>query len=84
MINLSQFTTVFPHVTVTGSDAQDGLIISGRSGGLNYFRVSLSPAALTGNRNITIPNVDGAVVTTGDVGTVSDAMIGSVESSLEE
>lgn len=80
MINLSQFTTIWPSVTVTSSSVQDGFIVTGRAGGLSSFRISLVPAQLSDNRTITFPDVTGTVITSGDSETVTDAMLSVITS----
>jgi hypothetical protein len=54
---------------------QDGIIIQGRAGGTGSFDVSLTTATLSADRTLTLPNVTGTVVTTGDTGTVTGTMI---------
>lgn len=54
---------------------QDGIIIQGRAGGTGSFDVSLTTATLSADRTLTLPNVTGTVVTTGDTGTVTATMI---------
>jgi hypothetical protein len=54
---------------------QDGVLISGRAGGTSGFSVTLTPGTLTASRTLTLPNVTGTVVTTGDTGTVTGTMI---------
>ncbi|MBI4239537.1 hypothetical protein HY620_00935 [Candidatus Uhrbacteria bacterium] len=61
--------------TTTGTDDQFNLYVT--PGGAGRFAGSLTPADLTANRTWTLPNVDGNVVTTGDTGTVTSAMIGA-------
>lgn len=54
---------------------QDGVLISGRAGGTSSFNLILTPATLSANQTLTLPNVTGTVVTTGDTGSVTSAMI---------
>jgi len=54
---------------------QDGVLLRGRAGGTSGFTAELVPATLSASRTITLPNVTGTVVTTGDSGTVTSAMI---------
>jgi hypothetical protein len=54
---------------------QDGIALRGRSGGTSSFLVDISPETLTASRTLTIPNVNGTFVTTGDTGTVSEQML---------
>jgi hypothetical protein len=54
---------------------QDGIIVTGRAGGTGSFDVILTPATLSADQTLTLPNVTGTVVTTGDTGSVTSAMI---------
>lgn len=49
----------------TGTSTQDGVIVAGRAGGSNSYRVTLTPTTLTGNQTLTLPNATGTVATTG-------------------
>lgn len=69
----------------TGTAAQDGIILTGRAGGTNTYRVTFTPATLTGNQTITFPNATGTVGLLGTaqtwtaVQTLTDpALIGTV------
>lgn len=59
----------------TAVATEDGLIIKGREGGSSGYRVTLRPAALSGNRELQVPDRDGVLITSDDVGTVSAAMV---------
>lgn len=45
----------------TATTAQDGIILTGRAGGTNTYRITFTPDTLTGNRTITFPNATGTV-----------------------
>jgi hypothetical protein len=67
--------------TFTGSQViqaaatQDSVTIAGRAGGTSSYGVTITPTTLTASRTLTVPNVDGIVVTTGDTGSVNSTMI---------
>ena len=62
-------------LTARPAATQDSVIIAGRAGGTSSFGVTITPTTLTASRTITLPNVTGTVVTTGDTGTVTSTMI---------
>jgi hypothetical protein len=62
-------------LTTRAAATQDGIIFSGRAGGTTTLAVTLIPATLTSSRTLTLPDVTGTIVTTGDTGTVTSAMI---------
>ena len=59
----------------TATSTQDGIILAGRAGGTTSLRVTLQPGTLTASRTLTLPDVAGTVVTTGDTGTVTNTML---------
>jgi hypothetical protein len=59
----------------TATSTQDGIILAGRAGGTTSLRVTIQPGTLTTSRTLTLPDVTGTVVTTGDTGTVTSNMI---------
>jgi hypothetical protein len=59
----------------TATSTQDGIILAGRAGGATSLRVTLQPGTLTANRTLTLPDAAGTVVTTGDTGSVTSAML---------
>jgi len=61
----------------TGSTTEDGIILQGRAGGTNTYRVTVVPGTLTANRTLTLPNTTGTVITSNDSGTVTGSMIAS-------
>lgn len=54
---------------------QDGILLRGRAGGTSGYTVELIPTTLTASRTLTAPDVSGTLVTTGDTGTITSAMI---------
>ena len=59
----------------TGTAANDGILLQGRAGGTSTFRSTLIPGTLTASRTLTLPDVTGTVITTGDTGTVTGTML---------
>jgi hypothetical protein len=55
--------------------ATDGILVRGSASGTQGYTVELAPAALSGSRTLTAPNASGTIITTGDTGTVTSAMI---------
>jgi len=55
----------------------DGIRVKGRLGGASSHTVEIVTTTLTGSRTLTLPDVSGTVVTTGDSGSVTSAMIAS-------
>lgn len=55
--------------------AQDGVLLRGRAGGTSNYVAEVVPTTLTASRVLTLPDVTGTVVTTGDTGTVTGTMI---------
>jgi len=62
-------------LTVQAASTQDSVKIAGRAGGSNSYGVTLTPATLSASRTLTLPNVDGTAITTGDTGSVTGTMI---------
>lgn len=54
---------------------RDGIVLQGRAGGTSSYAVTLTPTTLSASRTLTLPDVAGTVVTTGDTGTVTSTMI---------
>jgi hypothetical protein len=61
-------------LTTRVAATQDGVAITGRAGGTGTYSVTLTPATLSANRTITLPDVAGTVVTTGSSLTSSDLL----------
>lgn len=78
-VNIFQNTT---GQTFRTGATQDAILLRGRPGGTGSYSVELVPAALSASRVLTIPNVSGALVTTGDSATVTNNMLaGSISDS---
>ena len=54
---------------------QDAVLLRGRAGGTTSLNVELVPTTLTASRTLTLPDVSGTVITSGDTGTVTGTMI---------
>jgi hypothetical protein len=50
---------------------QDGIQLAGRAGGTGSATVKLIPTTLTANRTLTLPNVDGTAITTGNLSSIT-------------
>jgi hypothetical protein len=61
--------------TIRAAASQDGILLSGRAGGTNNYTVQIVPATLSASRVLSLPNVSGTVITSGDTGTVTDTML---------
>jgi len=59
----------------TATSSQDGIVVRGRAGGTTNLRVTLIPGTLSSSRTLTLPDVTGTVITDGDTGTVTNAML---------
>jgi len=57
------------------ASTQDGIVLTGRGGGTGSFSVTIVPETLTANRTLTLRNLDGDIVTTGDTATVTNTML---------
>ena len=69
-------------VTNVGATTTNDIVLNGSNlvfeGAIeNAFETSLTVVEPTGDRTITLPNISGTVITTGDTGTVSTTMIAS-------
>jgi hypothetical protein len=60
---------------------QDAVVLAGRAGGTSSFAVTLTPTTLASNTTLTLPNVTGTVITTGDTATVTNTMLSTVATS---
>jgi hypothetical protein len=54
--------------TVRAATSQDGVRLEGRSGGTGNYYTTLVPTTLTGFRQLNLPDKDGLVATTADIG----------------
>lgn len=61
--------------TFRNAATQDGIILAGRAGGTTSLAVTLIPGTLTLSRTLTLPDVSGTVVTTGDSGSITNTMV---------
>jgi hypothetical protein len=61
--------------TVRAAATQDGVALAGRAGGTSSYEVTLTPTTLSADRILTLPDIAGTVVTTGDSGSVTSTMI---------
>lgn len=50
------------NLNASNTAIEDGIIVSGRSGGTSSYRVSIVPTTLTASRTVTLPDSTGAVV----------------------
>ena len=67
---------------IRAASTQDGIQLAGRAGGTTSLSSKFIPATLTANRTLTLPDVTGTLVTTGDTGTVTNTMLaGSIATS---
>jgi hypothetical protein len=71
----TSLTTTGGGVLARAAATQDGVEIRGRAGGTGNWEVILTPATLSADQTLTLPNTTGTVVTTGDTGTVTSTMI---------
>lgn len=58
-------------VTARASAGQDGVALAGRAGGSSSYEVTLTPTTLTADRTLTLPNVSGTVITTGNLSAIT-------------
>jgi hypothetical protein len=57
--------------TVRVAATQDGVALVGRAGGTSSYEVTLTPTTLTSDRTLTLPNVDGTLITTGNLSSIT-------------
>jgi hypothetical protein len=72
------FRNIFQPVRAEQATGQDAVVLAGRAGGTLSYAVTLTPATLSASRTLTLPNVTGTVVTTGDTNTVTNTMLAQV------
>jgi hypothetical protein len=53
---------VAPVALASGTTTQDGVIVTGRAGGSDSYRVTIAPTTLTASRSVTLPDAAGTVV----------------------
>ena len=56
---------------IRNASGQDGIQLAGRAGGTGSATVKLIPDVLTLNRTITLPNVNGTAITTGNLSSIT-------------
>lgn len=54
-------------ITARTASTQDGVALAGRAGGTSTYEVTLTPTTLTADRTLTLPNVSGTAITTGNL-----------------
>lgn len=67
VVNSSLTNVTSSGLTVRTASTQDGVALAGRAGGSSTYEVTLTPTTLTADRTLTLPNVSGTVVTTGNL-----------------
>lgn len=74
---------VIGEVSVQSSSwAQDGIRLQGRAGGTSSYDVILTPSTLSATRTLTLPDVTGTVITTGNLSSItSTGTLSSVTST---
>lgn len=50
---------------------QDGVILAGRAGGTSDYAVNIVPTTLTASQTVTLPNVSGTAITTGNLSSIT-------------
>lgn len=71
----TSLTTTGGGVLARQSANQDGVEIRGRAGGTGNWEAIITPTTLTADRTITVPDVSGTIITTGDSATVTGTML---------
>lgn len=56
---------------IRAASGQDGIQLAGRAGGTGSATVKLIPTTLTANRTLTLPNVDGTAICTGNLSSIT-------------
>jgi hypothetical protein len=70
---------------IRAAATQDGIQLAGRAGGTTSLTTKLIPTTLTANRTLTLPDVDGTAITTGnlsDITAVGTLASGSIPATL--
>ena len=65
---------------IRNAATQDGIQLAGRVGGTTSLTVKLIPTTLTTNRTLTMPNVDGTLITTGNLSSITS--VGTLSTPL--
>ena len=66
---------VYGSITARPASTNDAVIIAGRAGGTSSYGITLLSGTLSASRTLTLPDVTGTLVTTGDTGTVTSTML---------
>lgn len=70
---------------IRAAATQDGIQLAGRAGGTTSLTSKLIPTTLTANRTLTLPDVDGTLITTGNLSSITAVgtlTSGSIPASL--
>lgn len=62
---------VVGEVIARNAVSQDGVRLAGRAGGTGYYDVALIPTTLSADRTLTLPNVSGTAITTGNLSDIT-------------
>jgi hypothetical protein len=66
---------VYGSITARPASTNDAVIIAGRAAGTASYGITLLSGTLTASRTLTLPDVTGTLITTGDTGTVTASML---------
>lgn len=58
-------------ITARVATTQDGVALAGRAGGTSTYEVTLTPTTLSADRTLTLPDVSGTAVTTGNLSVIT-------------
>lgn len=62
---------VIGSAVVRTAATQDGVLLTGRAGGTSDYLVSILPTTLSASRTVTLPNVSGTMITTGNLSSIT-------------
>ena len=71
MTNPARSLDVIGNIRATTTATQDGIELQGRVGGTSSYAVTLTPTTLTASRTLTLPNVTGTAITTGNLSSIT-------------
>ena len=71
MTNPARSLDVIGNIRATTTATQDGIELQGRVGGTSSYAVTLTPTTLTSSRTLTLPNVSGTAITTGNLSSIT-------------
>lgn len=66
---------VVGRVEVRAAATQDGVALAGRAGGTSSYEATLTPTTLTADRTLTLPDISGTVITTGNLSSITSTGI---------